>query len=220
MKESVIIRPAAKEHVDDIVRLIMTAMTDDCCLYYAGEGRTLDDFARVLRRLVLEERSQYSYRNTLIALIVNEKSTTGDERRACIGNAAKRPAVDEKDIVAGICVAYDGSMLHSLREAFFKACKEEIDREFETFADETGPGEYYVDSLAVYPRYRRRGIASSLLGAMAERARAAGLPLGLLVDKTNPDAERMYTAIGFEYVGDSMWGGHPMKHLVMPPVSH
>lgn len=220
MKETIIIRPAGKEHVDDIVRLIMTAMTDDCCLFYAGAGRTLADFAHVLRRLVLEERSQYSYRNTIVALVANDKSVTEDGHRSCIDDPMKETADSGKDIVAGICTAYDGAMLHSLREAFFKACKEEIGREFETFTDETGPGEYYVDSLAVYPQYRRRGIASSLLRAMAERAHKAGLPLGLLVDKANPDAERMYTAIGFEYVGDSVWGGHPMKHLVMPRGSH
>ena len=41
-----------------------------------------------------------------------------------------------------------------------------------------------------------------------------GLPaVGLLVDKGNPKAEKLYTRIGFKYVGDSSWGGHEMKHL-------
>lgn len=182
------IEPARREQAEDIVRLIMTAMTDDCCLYYAGRGRTLDDFARVLLRLVMEEESQYSYRNTLVA-------------------------VADDTSVAGICVAYDGADLRRLRETFFRACREEIDREFDVLADETSAGEYYIDSLAVYPAYRRQGIATALIRAMAARARAKELPLGLLVDKGNPSAERMYASIGFRYVGDSTWGGHPMKHL-------
>lgn len=182
------IEAARREHAEDMVRLIMTAMTDDCCLYYAGRGRTLDDFARVMRRLVLEEQSQYSYRNALVAVV-------------------------DGTSVAGICVAYAGGELRLLREAFLRACKEEIGRELGTLADETDAGEYYIDSLAVYPEYRRQGIATMLIRAMAERARARGLPLGLLVDKGNPSAERMYASIGFSYVDDSMWGGHPMKHL-------
>ena len=37
--------------------------------------------------------------------------------------------------------------------------------------------------------------------------------IGLLVDKDNPLAEKLYVAQGFRYVGDTTWGGHPMKHL-------
>lgn len=180
--------PARREQADDIVRLIMTAMTDDCCLYYAGPGHTLDDFARVLRRLVLDEQSQYSYRNTLVAVV---------------GSAT----------VAGACVAYDGAELPRLREAFVRVCREELGRRWDSLPDETHAGEYYIDSLAVYPDYRRRGIASALILSMADRARAQGLPLALLVDQANPSAERMYRALGFRHAGDSMWGGHPMKHL-------
>ena len=37
---------------------------------------------------------------------------------------------------------------------------------------------------------------------------------GLLVDKGNPKAEKLYIRVGFEYSNDATWGGHPMKHLV------
>ncbi len=37
---------------------------------------------------------------------------------------------------------------------------------------------------------------------------------GLLIDKGNPNAERLYLHVGFEYANDSSWGGHPMRHLV------
>ena len=41
-----------------------------------------------------------------------------------------------------------------------------------------------------------------------------GLPaVGLLCDKGNPKAERLYTKVGFQYVNDTTWGGHAMKHL-------
>jgi ribosomal protein S18 acetylase RimI-like enzyme len=72
----------------------------------------------------------------------------------------------------------------------------------------------YIDSLAVGEQYRKRGIATALLKATLEKGRALQLPaVGLLVDTGNPQAEKLYTAIGFKYVDRNQWGGHPMKHL-------
>ena len=71
--------------------------------------------------------------------------------------------------------------------------------------------------MAVDPVYRGRGIATHLLNASLERARHMGLPgVGLLVDKGNPNAERLYLSCGFRYVDDNQWGGHAMRHLVRP----
>ena len=38
------IKNARKEQSPDIARLIMTAMTDDCCLHFCGVGYGLEDF--------------------------------------------------------------------------------------------------------------------------------------------------------------------------------
>jgi DNA-3-methyladenine glycosylase I len=70
--------------------------------------------------------------------------------------------------------------------------------------------------LAVLPDYRRQGIARKLLLATKERANRQDLPcVGLLVDKDNPVGEALYTSVGFQYVNDNQWGGHPMKHLIL-----
>ena len=82
--------------------------------------------------------------------------------------------------------------------------------------DETQAGELYLDSLAVLPEYRRQKIASRLLRATKDRANNMGLPcVGLLVDKDNPTGEALYASVGFRYMNDNRWGGHPMKHLVL-----
>ena len=39
------IREANKSQAAEIAYLIMTAMTDDCCLYFCGEGCGLEDLA-------------------------------------------------------------------------------------------------------------------------------------------------------------------------------
>ena len=60
------IREATKSQAAEIACLIMTAMTDDCCLYFCGEGYGLDDFYRMMCHLVERDDSQYSYKNTLV----------------------------------------------------------------------------------------------------------------------------------------------------------
>ena len=80
-------RRATKELSADIARLIMMAMTDECCLYFCGDGYGLEDFYGMMTRLVEREDSQYSFKNTLVAM--------------------------DGDKVVGISVSYDGGKLHT-----------------------------------------------------------------------------------------------------------
>ena len=142
----------------------------------------------MMTMLVEREDSQYSYRNTLVAM--------------------------DGDRLVGIAVSYDGGRLHELRQAFVEAAKVCIGKDHSGMDDETQAGELYLDSLAVLPDYRRQGIARRLLKATKEKADRMGLPcVGLLVDKGNPAGEALYASVGFRYANDSSWGGHPMKHL-------
>lgn len=184
------IKNARKEQAAEIAGLIMMAMTDDCCLHFCGAGHGLDDFRRMMTLLVERDDSQYSYRNTLVAMV-------GDK-------------------VVGVAVSYDGGRLHELRQAFIEAARVQLGKDHSGMDDETQAGELYLDSLAVLPTYRRQGIAQRLLKAAKEKADQMKLPcVGLLVDKGNPAGEALYDAVGFRYVDDSWWGGHPMKHLVL-----
>lgn len=182
------IREATKNQAAEIASLIMMAMTDDCCQYFCGEGYGLENFRRMMTALVEAEVSQYSYKNTLVAMA--------------------------SDRVVGVSVSYDGGCLHELRRAFIQAAKEYIGKDHSDMDDETQAGELYLDSLAVLPAYRRQGIAKKLVLATKEKADAMHLPcVGLLVDCDNTSGEAFYTTLGFRCVGDSHWGGHPMKHL-------
>ncbi len=188
--EMVEIRQADKNQAAEIARLIMTAMTDECCLFFCGEGYGLEDFYRMMTMLVERVDSQYSYQNALVAMC--------------------------EDKVVGISVSYDGGCLHELRQAFIEAAKEYIGKDHAGMDDETQAGELYLDSLAVLPEYRRQGIARKLLLATKERANLMDLPcVGLLVDKDNSIGEALYASVGFRYMNDNRWGGHPMKHLVL-----
>ena len=191
------ILPANPTHAADIARLIITAMTDDCCQFLVGPGHTLEDFHNTMLRLVLMDDSQYSWRNAFVAV---------DDEAA--------PDDIEKAPVAGAIVGYDGKDLHRLRRRFQEAAMADWQMDYSNMDDETAEGEFYLDSLAVYPHYRKRGIASQLLNHFISHAASLGLPAALLVDKGNPSAERLYTSLGFEYCNDATWGGHAMRHLV------
>lgn len=183
------IRPATPRQAPEIARLIMEAMDEDCCRNFAGPHHTLADFHRMLTRLVAMDHSQYSYRNTLTAMQGNR--------------------------IAGIITGYDGKDLRRLRQAFIEAAQTELGQDFSGMDDETQEGEYYIDSLAVRTDCRRQGIASALLRAFIQK-HGHNQPVGLLVDLTHPEAERLYRLTGFMYKGDACWGGHDMRHLQYP----
>ncbi|WP_262278856.1 GNAT family N-acetyltransferase [Hallella absiana] len=184
--------PASIEQAESIASLIMLAMNHECCQNFAGPSHTLEDFHRMMIALVRRDDSQYSYRNAMVAL---DDNTT-----------------DGHPVVAGVIVGYDGADLHRLRETFLQAAKEFLGQDFRGMDDETQAGEYYIDSLAVNESYRHQGLATLLLKKLIDQ-KGQRQPVGLLVDKGNPGAERLYRSLGFEYVNDATWGGHEMRHL-------
>ena len=188
------IRQARPGEAARVAQLIMDAMTQECCLFFCGKDHDIDDFHRVMTKLVERDDTQYSHANTLCA-------------------------VDEDDNIVGICTSYDGARLHQLRKAFLQTALEEWGMDHSKIPDETEAGELYIDSLAVSADQRGKGIATQLLKATIEKAVALGLPrTGLLVDTGNPKAEALYLRVGFKPVGTNSWGGHPMKHLVFESI--
>lgn len=174
---------------------IMTALGDGLCeSFAAGDPKGLEKVERLFRICAESNDSQYSWRNSFVAL-----SQEGE--------------------VMGIAVCYDGARLDELRRRFL----DEFERMHGYRVDnhmtaETSAGEYYLDSLAVFPDYRGQGVARALIGAVAGRAAEARLPVGLLVDKTNHRARGLYDRLGFRQEGERSFAGERMDHLVLRPV--
>lgn len=60
----------------------------------------------------------------------------------------------------------------------------------------------WISKVGVSPRWRRRGLASALMGRALSRLRAEGLgSVALDVGDDNPDARRLYERLGFAVVG-------------------
>lgn len=83
----------------------------------------------MMTKLVEMEDSQYSYKNTLVAM-----STDG--------------------ILVGILVAYDGADVKRLRKRFIEAAIVAFGMDYSAMELETEEGEFYLDSLAVSNQYR------------------------------------------------------------------
>lgn len=189
MDTSVTLREGRKADASVSARLIMEAMRPECCRHFYGEGHTSEEFHEMMTALAERELTQYSYRNTICA-------TNGD------------------GTVVGILVCYDGGRLLELRRPFIEEVRRRFGRNFSDMPEETEAGELYLDSAAVVAGMRGRGIATRLFRTAAERARLMGIErVGLLVDRGNPDAERLYRRMGFVHVGDRDWGGHTLKHM-------
>lgn len=180
---------AQKEDSPYIGEAICIAIGDELVKHLAGDDHTAEDVRNLFSALAAREDTQYSYLNTV-------------------------KAVDTEGNILGVAIAYDGAQLHQLREAFISEAAKCIGLVFESApADETDPGEYYLDTLAVFPQYRRNGIARSLIESVKQRAQAINKPAGLLVSKTNSKARPLYESCGFKMVGERPFADEMMDHL-------
>lgn len=179
---------ANKSDAKDIGDIIVLAVGEEITERFAGE-HTISDVRLMFSRLAARDDSQYSYLNAL-------------------------KAIDDEGKVMGYIIGYDGEKLHELREAFFQEAYSSLGRDLRHgIVDECQPDEYYLDSLAVYPEYRGKGVAHALINAMSLRAAEIGKPLGLLCDKSNTRARRLYESVGFIKVGETPFADEMMDHM-------
>lgn len=146
-----------------------------------------ENHLQTLGEVAATDGSQYFYANVLIAEVDGEP--------------------------AGAIVGYDGALLDVLREKTLSIIYKDRSRP-ENFPDETEPGEFYIDSIGVLPRFRGLGIGRKLVQHICAHAFEKGHKVvGLIVDKENLNAEKLYTSIGFTRVGTKMFFNHEMWHL-------
>ena len=181
----VIIRQALKEEASQIAELFMLAWPVDEIL--ESNGLTHEQLHESITMVSASEETIYSFENTLVA------------------------EVDGK--VVGAMCAYDGADYQRLKQPIVDLLGKDS-----MFAHlkETKAGEFYLDSVGVLEEYRGRGIASRLFAAQIERARTLGHKVaGLIVDEDKPQAEALYTRLGFRHLDKKDFFGHQMKHMVI-----
>lgn len=123
-------------------------------------------------------------------IIAGKDDTLYSWKNSCIAEIGGKPV--------GLCLAYDGRNYHEMRERTFSLFKN-VSYDIMQQKDETGEGEYYIDSFAVCPEYRNAGIGTALLNHAKKIASEMGLIPTLLVNPTNIIAKSLYSKMGFHY---------------------
>jgi ribosomal protein S18 acetylase RimI-like enzyme len=184
-----IIRKAQSNDYKEIAELILYAMED---IVYEFIGvRDYNEAKSFMQHFTSMENNQYSYRNCWI--------------------------MEYEGSVVAVVNVYEGEKLLPLRMPVIHYLKEVYNRSYIP-EDETQAGEWYVDSLAVIPENRGKGIASLLLGFLIEElAVKQGKILGLLVEPENTGARKLYAKLGFQPVGMKTLAGKSMNHLQYRP---
>ncbi|MFT3902257.1 MAG: GNAT family N-acetyltransferase [Niabella sp.] len=181
-----IIRKAIMVDAEDIAINLLPAMEDIIYHFIGKEDRR--EALSLLLRFVKEKANPYSYENCYVA------------------------TDDEGKVVAAVNV-YNGDKLYELRKPVALYIKTVSGKDIE-LEDETGPGEYYIDSLGVSPAMRGKGIGSKLLRFLIDLyVVQQHQTLGLLVDKDNPAAKKLYLKLGFKLVGERTLAGKSLEHL-------
>lgn len=185
----IIYRPCRKEDATQAATLVVAAWPSEEFLKMSP-GMTLAGLEAFVAEFIASEDNMYSYTNTIVA--------------ECNGS------------VVGAIIGYAGKDISKLKRPIAESIYKQFgDCDF-LHEDETGPGEFYLDSIGVRPDMRSHGIGSGLFKAMLNRASSQGYAVaGLLVDDTNPKAEALYTRLGFKTVDITSFMGHKMSHMQM-----
>ena len=100
----------------------------------------------------------------------------------------------------GALVAYDGACYAKMREKTFGLVQQTSGMDLSHNAMETGPSEFYLDSMAVLSEYRGIGIGKLLMRDRVDFAFNNGFQkVTLLVDKEKPRLQQYYESEGFAF---------------------
>ena len=113
---------------------------------------------------------------------------------------------------AGAMVSYPSDSYNAARSITFPLLPGLTQAQIDATDIETLPGEWYLDSLAVLPEFRRAGIGKMLVMDAIERGRNAGYTqCTLLAEKSSTHLVEYYTRLGFAiessklYLGNAYW---------------
>ena len=180
-----IIRKAIPKDAQAIATLLLLAM-EEIVYHFIGE-KSYKKATQFLVNLIEKQANQYSYENCWV--------------------------VEMESKVVAVALVYNGANLQALRAPVAQEVKLMFNRDFNP-EDETQAGEYYIDSIGVSPQQQGKGLGSKLFQfIMDEYVSKRGGTLGLLVDKENPHAKKLYVRLGFEVAGEKTLAGKKMEHL-------
>lgn len=184
-----LIRKATSKDAEHITTYLLLAMQDIIFNFIGQQDAVAAQ--KFLGYFVQQENNQYSYQNCWV--------------------------VEEDGEIIAAANIYDGAQLERLRAPIARYIETNFQKSF-TPEDETATGEFYIDTLGVHPYHQGKGIGATLLHTIIEHyVHLNNQTLGLLVDKDNPNAKRLYLKLGFKAVGEKTLAGKHLWHLRIQP---
>ena len=144
----------------------------------------------MLEEAMLDDQFRYGLKNTLVYI--------------------------HEEKVAGAIFGYHGHLEDAIDDPFHRLYEDyNTPHQIPLYEDkETMPGEWYIDILAVYPKYRRIGIGRKLLVEVENLARQQGATkIALNCEKDNTKAYKLYEKIGYTPESERILRGHPYYHM-------
>lgn len=182
------IRPATPEDSEIVSKLMLQAMKE--IVFSLIATTDVEEALLFLTSQFKQKANLYSFENTFVA-------------------------EDEKNNVLGSITGYDGDDFLALRKPILEVIKNKYNNSFVP-EKETDGEEYYLDTVAVSAFAQGKGIGSKLIVHAANYAQAKGFKqLGLLVDLKNPNAQRLYTRLGFKLGKKRPLTGGEYYHMYM-----
>ena len=177
MEKKIYIRDATLDDAPFIARVVLAGIDMlDIDAILPDEDRALYEHLIEICRM---DDTLYSYLNTRIAEIDGNR--------------------------VGALVAYDGARYAALRAKTFGLVQQTSGMDLSLNAMETGPGEFYLDSMAILSDYRGLGIGKMLMCDRMDFALRNGFQkVTLLVDKDKPRLQRYYESEEFAF-GEEMF---------------
>jgi ribosomal protein S18 acetylase RimI-like enzyme len=181
------IRPAIPSDATAVVPLIIQAMDKLARKLTHVEDENVIN--QIFKHFFMQRGNQYSYENTLV--------------------------FEEEGKVLGSLNAYDGEKLPELRKPFLHYVKEHYHASDLNQGTETENGEFYLDSISVNPLAQGKGIGKQLIKAGIDWAEKLDHhTVGLLVEKNNPNALRLYEKMNFFIQNEKQFMGGLYHHMV------
>ena len=172
MEKRIILRDATLDDAPFIARVVLAGIDMlDIDAVLPDEQRAI--FEHLIKICRMDD-TLYSYLNTRIA------------------------EIDGKPV--GALVAYDGTRYAKMREKTFGLVQQTSGMDLSHNAMETGPSEFYLDSMANLFEYRGIGIGKLLMRDRVDFAFNNGFQkVTLLVDKDKPRLQQYYESEGFAF---------------------
>jgi len=138
------------------------------------------------------DESDIEQRMSHLVLLAERDDTLYSWRHAWV-------AEDERGEAAAVLIAYDGASYRAAAQRTFTYVRDAGGPDFTQMEQEAGPGEWYLDSLAVRPAFRHQGIARRMLEeSIRHGLRQQGIErVTLVVDPAHTWVEHFYASLGF-----------------------